>query len=94
MSKIARSMMIAQQPAEVPYDIPHITANEKPIVNRTLECRLIMDPFQAKIISQWLTNHVNEYERQFGRIPSPEEIQVNAASPESANSKNTNELYQ
>jgi uncharacterized protein DUF3467 len=69
------------------------TLNEKPIVNRTLECRLIIDPFQAKIISQWLTNHVNEYEKQFGRIPSPEEIQVSAASPESANNKNT-ELYQ
>jgi hypothetical protein len=36
------------------------TGNEKPILNRTLECRLIIDPFQAKIISQWLASHVNE----------------------------------
>lgn len=70
------------------------TVNEKPIVNRTLECRLIIDPFQAKIISQWLTSHVNEYEKQFGRIPSPEEIQGRAASSESANNKNTKDVYQ
>lgn len=70
------------------------TANEKPIVNRTLECRLIIDPFQAKILSQWLANHVNEYEKQFGRIPSPEEIQGRAANPESDNDKNTKAVYQ
>lgn len=46
-----------------------------PKVNRTIECRLIIDPFQAKSIVQWLTAQVNAFERQFGHIPSAEEIQ-------------------
>lgn len=49
-------------------------APERSVVKRTLECRLLIDPFQAKLISQWLIQQVNEYERIFGRIPSPEEV--------------------
>ena len=52
---------------------PNMTAPPK--VNRTLECRLIIDPFQAKSIVQWLTAQVDAFERQFGHIPSAEEIQ-------------------
>lgn len=73
------------------------TANitpEKSTISRTLECRLIIDPLQAKDIAQWLTKHVNEYEKHFGRIPSPEEIQGKPADPESANDKNTKAVYQ
>src|SRR5919107_2392859 len=51
------------------------TASENPILNRTLECRLVIDPLQAKSIAQWLTAHVSEYEKRFGRIPSAEELQ-------------------
>ena len=68
--------------------------SDKPLVNRTIECRLIIDPFQAKIISQWLASHVNEYESKFGRIPSPEEIQDKAPSSKSDNNKNTKTVYQ
>ena len=50
------------------------TAPEKTTINRTLECRLIIDPLNAKAISQWLMLSIAEYEKQFGRIPSPEEL--------------------
>jgi hypothetical protein len=72
------------------------TANEKPIVNRTLECRLIIDPFQAKIFSQWLANHVNEYEKQYGRIPSAEEVYGKAAVTHepAVNDKSNKAVYQ
>src|SRR2546428_505231 len=36
-----------------------------PRVNRTIECRLIIDPFQAKSIVQWLTTQVNAIENHF-----------------------------
>ncbi len=49
-------------------------APEKTTINRTLECRLIIDPLNAKAISQWLMLNIAEYEKQFGRIPSPEEL--------------------
>jgi hypothetical protein len=52
---------------------PNMTAAPK--VNRTIECRLIIDPFQAKSIVQWLSAQVNAFEKQFGHIPSADEIQ-------------------
>jgi hypothetical protein len=51
-------------------------APEKSTMKRTLECRLILDPYQAKAIAMWMLNHVNDYEKKFGHIPSPEEIQA------------------
>jgi len=51
-------------------------APEKTSIKRTLECRLIIDPFQAKIIANWLNTNIQTYEKQFGRIPSPEELQA------------------
>lgn len=50
-------------------------APERSIIKRTLECRLLIDPYQAKLISKWLDNHVQEYEKKFGHIPSPEEVE-------------------
>lgn len=49
-------------------------APEKTTISRTLECRLIIDPLNAKAISQWLMLNISEYEKQFGTIPSPEEL--------------------
>lgn len=67
---------------------------EKATLSRTIEARLIMDPLQAKTIAQWLTSHVNEYEKQFGRIPSPEELHGKAVSQESVKDKNNKAVYQ
>lgn len=58
----------------------------KATISRTLECRLIIDPLQAKSIAQWLTRHITEYEKKFGRIPLPDELQNKPESPESNNS--------
>ena len=58
-------------------------------VSRTLECRLIIDPFQAKSIAQWLTAHVNAFESQYGHIPSPEELQQKTANTEADETKKT-----
>lgn len=44
-------------------------------VKRTIEVSVIMDPIQAKAIYQWLGNNIAEYEKIFGRILSPEELE-------------------
>ena len=44
-------------------------------IERTVEAALLIDPMQAKSIHQWLGQQIAEYERIFGRIPSPEEIE-------------------
>ena len=46
----------------------------RPTVKRTLETRLVINPFTAKSILYWLNQNIAEYERVFGRIPSPEEV--------------------
>lgn len=57
-------------------------APDKSTVKRTLECRLLIDPYQAKSIALWLNQHVAEYEKLFGRIPSPEELNAKAGNPD------------
>jgi hypothetical protein len=49
---------------------------EKASVKRTVEARLLMDPLIAKIIMNWLSGHLAQYEKTFGRIPSPEELEA------------------
>ena len=51
-----------------------LSSPEKAYIKRTMQCRLVFDPFQAKSLAQWLTAHVNEYEKLFGKIPTPSEL--------------------
>lgn len=51
--------------ASIPPDQAKLT------VRRTLQCRLLLDPFQAKTLLQWLKHHVEAYEKQFGEIKTP-----------------------
>ena len=44
-------------------------------VRRTLQCRLVIDPIEAKRIATWLTRHISSYESAFGKIVLPEEIE-------------------
>ena len=44
------------------------------IVRRTIEATLVIDPMQMKSIHDWLGKNMAEYERMFGKIPSPEEV--------------------
>jgi hypothetical protein len=62
-------------------------------VSRTLECRLIIDPFHTKIIAQWLMGQVDAYENQFGHIPTAEEMQQKMANTEAKDNKNTTSVY-
>lgn len=48
------------------------------VIKRTVECELIIDPMQMKSIQQWITQKIEEYERIFGHIPSPEEVESRA----------------
>ncbi len=57
--------------------------------SRTLECRLVLDPFRAKDIAKWLTAHVIAFEKQYGHILTPEERQQKAASTEAEDKKMT-----
>ncbi len=44
------------------------------ILRRTIETTLVIDPMQMKSIHEWLGKNMAEYERMFGKIPSPEEV--------------------
>ena len=45
------------------------------IIKRTIETTLIIDPLQMKSVHKWLGDNIKEYERLFGTIPSPEELE-------------------
>jgi len=45
------------------------------IIKRKIECELIIDPQQLVSMHKWLGEKIKEYEKLFGHIPSPEEIQ-------------------
>src|SRR5690348_17704805 len=47
-------------------------APQRTIIQRFVECELIVDPMQMKSIHQWLGIKISEYEQLFGKIPSPE----------------------
>jgi len=38
-------------------------------IKRTLQARLVIDPFQAKSFLKWLSEHTKQYETTFGKIP-------------------------
>jgi hypothetical protein len=41
-------------------------------IKRTLECRLVLTPIQAKGMLDWLSQSLDQYENQFGKIPAIE----------------------
>jgi hypothetical protein len=50
-------------------------ATNRMTVKRTVEMELIIDPMQMRSIHTWLGEKIAEYERVFGHIPSPEEVE-------------------
>lgn len=46
---------------------PHVDANKVGIV-RQVECELILDPLQMKIMHQWLGNQIESFEKNIGKI--------------------------
>jgi hypothetical protein len=63
--------------------------NEPLNLGSVLECRLVIDPSTFKSLVHWLTGQLNEFESQYGPIPTPEEIQQKIASIEAENKKKT-----
>jgi hypothetical protein len=58
-----------------------VSAPERSILKRTIETRLLISPFTTKLIAHWLNQNIAEYERIYGRIPSPEEVQSKLRRP-------------
>lgn len=54
-------------------------SRERIISKRILESRLFMDPYMAKKLQNALNSHILQYEKKFGKIPSPEEIRDKTA---------------
>ena len=50
-------------------------------IKRVAEIELLIDPMQMKSIYIWLDNKIKEYEKLFGRIPSPEELDTRFKRP-------------
>lgn len=44
-------------------------------IKRVVECELLISPITMKTTYDWLGKKIEEYEKLFGRIRSPEEIQ-------------------
>jgi len=51
---------------------------QRATIKRIVECEFIIDPMQMKSLHQWLGKKIKDYERLFGPIPSPEEVQSRA----------------
>lgn len=51
-------------------------APELAFIKRTLKCRLVIDPSTAKSITKWFNEHIQIYERMFGKIPTPEDREI------------------
>jgi hypothetical protein len=56
-------------------------------VSRTLECRLVIDPYNFKTIAHWFTGLLNDFERLYGPIITPEERQQKAISTQTDKEK-------
>jgi len=56
-------------------------------IQRVIQCRLIIDPVQAKSIARWFNKHIEAYEKAFGKIVMPEEVRE--SSEENVLRKNT-----
>jgi hypothetical protein len=50
---------------------------DKIYIKRTLKCRLVIDPFTAKSVADWLTTHIKQYEESFGKIEAPKDKTLN-----------------
>ncbi len=59
------------EPDEALAAVP--TAKEKVKVKRTVQCRLVLSPVQAKSLEKWLSTQLQAYEKKFGKIPFPAE---------------------
>lgn len=44
---------------------------------RILECRLLMDPYAAKVVQNAINAHVEDYEKKFGKIIPPDQSKLN-----------------
>jgi hypothetical protein len=49
----------------------------KEVLKRIIECKLIMDPVQAKEFLKFLNFQIERYERLMGKIPTGEDIERN-----------------
>jgi hypothetical protein len=56
-------------------------STNKMSVRRTIEFQLIIDAMQMKAIHQWLEQQIKQYEKIFGHIPSPNEIEAKIREP-------------
>jgi len=55
--------------------------SESLVVKRTFQCRLVLDPVQAKSLLVWLSQQVSEYEKKFGEIRLPARQQTEKRGP-------------
>lgn len=49
---------------------------QKAHLKRTIECRLLMDPFQIKLLLRSVRNMIEEYEKIFGKIDLGDEAKA------------------
>lgn len=43
-------------------------------ISRTIQCLVRLTPFEAKGLAEWLNRHLAQYEKTFGKIPTPKDL--------------------
>lgn len=44
-------------------------------IKRTLQCRIMLTAIQAKEFLKWLSESINQYEKEFGKIITPKDLE-------------------
>jgi len=50
-------------------------------IKRTLQCLVRLTPIEAKGFAEWLNRHITEYEKAFGKIVTPSDLEKKGKKP-------------
>ena len=67
--------LYSERPNSLKVLATHPPNPSRVLLRRIIECELIIDPLQMKTVYNWLGKQIDEYEKLYGNIPSPEEVE-------------------
>ena len=53
----------------------------KSYIKRTLQCSVMMTATRAKVTAEWLNKHIEDYEKAFGKIVTPQDLAKEGKKP-------------
>ena len=73
--------LYSERPNSLKVLATHPPDPSRVLLRRIIECELIIDPLQMKTTHSWLGKQIDEYEKLYGTIPSPEEVESRSRRP-------------